>query len=432
MENISNKRILIAIGFVMLLAVVVLIWYFFYAKPVITRNVTETNNPLPTSQLPPRFQFLNWGDNDQSTTTTEVIDPLSQPLVQIWDKPSTGQAFITQNVLKEITVSSSSATSTATRRTMRATSTVIVFIDRMTGYVYGYSLDSGKSFQISNTLVPGVYDGYIFDNGRKVIMRYYGQDKIKTAALIANIPNVEENEMPLPLTNIQYITSPVTDIAANTRREKIAYISSNEVGSSIYTVSSKGGGLVTTSPFKEWNLTYGGDDLFATPKASAYVLGTTFSVPSFQPEVSDKSGLITNTLGGGVFINSMWSTQGLTTFITNNGSLQVLSIKTLASKCGWGENRFLVCAVPKTFVRKVEGLPDDWYQGRVFFDDSLSVIDSATGDEYPLYTFSSDLGTFDVTNILISKNNTLVSFTKKQDGSLWMLNTALLEDYGGN
>lgn len=431
MENNSNRRLLFAIGFVLFFAVVVIIWFFFYAKPVIVgTKITETNNPLPVQELPPRFQFFNWGGAETSTTTTEIIDPLLNPLVKVWDKPATGQTFITQNILKEIVSTSTIGTTTIeTRRTIRATSTVLVFVDRITGYIYGYPIETGKPFQITNTIIPGIYDAYIFDDGKRVLMRYLDQDNNKIIGMLATIPNVQEGELTLSLQNIQYISSPVTSVAINLKKDKISYLIPTPSGSAMYSVTSKGQTLVANSSFKEWTLSYGGEQLYATTKPSAYVLGATFSVPSFQPESTSRTGLMTNPGPGGVFINSMWSDKGLVTFISNKSSTNILSSPTLAKKCVWGERRLIVCAIPKSLPRVVEGLPDDWFQGRVSFDDDIFIVDEKTGDKYPLYVFKNEDGVFDIVNISLSQENTFISFNKKMDFSLWFLNTNLI---GGN
>lgn len=427
MENNSNKRILFAILFVLFFAIVVIIWYFFYAKPVIAPTLNETNNPFPTQKLPPRFQFLTWGQDDTSTTTTEITDPLSVPLVRIWDKPATGQTFITQNVLKEIVSTSTVGTTTVeTKKTIRATSTVVLFVDRMTGYVYGYPVETGIPYQISNTIMSGIYDAYFFEGGKKVIMRYIDQDKNKIMGVIATIPSVQDNEMALPLSNIQYISSKVTSVATDSSHTNASYIVATENGSSVYALTAKGPSLVVSSPFSEWLLSYGGNSLYVTTKASAYVPGVTLRVPSFASEVNEKTGLMSNPGPGGLILSSMWGSQGLATFLSDNGVLRIINAKTLASKCGWGDKKLLVCAVPKLLPRPSEGLPDDWFQGRSSFSDDFYIIETTTGERYPLYTFKNEDGIFDVTNISFSQSNTFLSFNKKQDASLWMLNLNLL------
>lgn len=433
MENNSNRRILFAIGFVLLFVIIVIIWYFFYAKPIMGVDITKTNDPFPVSQSKPRSGFIMWGNDDVSTSTTEIVDPLSVPLIRIWDKPATGQVFVSQNILKEVIVQSTQGTTTIeTKKTVRASSTVVMFVDRTTGYVYGYPVETGKPFQISNTVVPGVHDAQIFDDGRKIILRYVDQDNSKIVTIIATVPNVQENETPLPLTNMQYITSSVLSIATNYKKDRASYLVETETGSAIYSVTSKGSSLVTTSPFKEWNLSYGGDALYVTTKPSAYISGTTMSIPTFQPEVESKTGLMSNPGSNGVFFNSMWGAQGLANFISKDGILKVTNTKTIASKCAWGERQFLVCGIPRTLpFKNTEGLPDDWFQGRVTFNDDLFIVDTSTGDAYELYTFKPEDGVFDVTNITISKENVFIAFNKRQNANLWLLNTNLVGSQGG-
>lgn len=427
MENISNRRILLAIGFVLFFAIVVMVWYFFYAKPIISPTLTETNNPFPTQKLPPRFQFINWGGEDASTTTTEVTNPLALPLVKVWGKPATGHTFVTQNILKEsITTVIQGTTTSEVKKVIRATSTVLIFVDRTTGYVYGYSTEIGTIFQISNTILPGVSDAYFFDTGRRVIIRYIDQEKNKIVGVIATVPNVESGEVALPLENIQYLTSSVTSVAVNKKQNAVSYAVATDKGSAIYTITPRGPALVTSSPFKEWSLAYGGNSLYATSKPSTYVNGGTFSVPLFQPEVGDKTGLMSTPGNNGSILNSMWGAQGLVTFVTNNGTVNILSSRTLASKCAWGDSTFLACAIPRSLPRTTEGLPDDWFQGRVSFSDDFYIINLADGGKYELYYFKDTDGVFDVVNPIIAQGQTFLGFNRKQDGSLWLLNFNLL------
>ena len=412
------------VGAVAFFAILVLVWYFFYAKPAIAPSLSETNNPLSGRILPTRFQFLTWGQDDVSSSTTIVSDPLQAPLVQVWNKPATGQTFITQEVLKEVLATTTQGTSTIEiKRTVRATSTVLIFVDKITGYIYGYPLETGFPFQITNTVIPGVHDAYFFEGGKKVIMRYIDQERNVVTALIATVPEVKPDDVALPLINTSYLSSLVTSIAINGRKDRASYVVNTNNGSSIYTISSSGTVLVDSSPFKEWVLSYGGESLFVTSKPSAYVLGVTAKIPSFNLQTSERTGLMTNPNSAGELLNSMWASNGLTLFITRDNNDIVLPIKTLASKCSWGKDDLLLCAVPRSIPKSKEGLPDDWFQGRVSFADDIYFVDKNTGETFTLYTFSKDDGIFDITNISIIETNDIFSFTRKQDGTLWLVNT---------
>jgi hypothetical protein len=428
MENNSNRRLLIIVGFVLFFAVIVIVWYFFYAQPVIAPSLQNTNNPLAVVKTPPRYSFLTWGTSASSSETTEVSDPFLDPLIEVWKKPATGQTFITQNILKELQATTTQGTSTITiTKTVRATSTALIFVDKATGYIYSYQVETGDIMQISNTVITGVHDAYFLDNGTKVIMRYIDRERNSIVGLIAKVPTISEKGQASSLENIEYLTSQILSITTNKNKDQAAYLVKTDSGSAIYTISSKKPTLVTTSPFTDWSLSYGGQTLYATTKPSAYVLGVTTRVPSFDSEVGEKTGLLSLPGENGVLLNSMWGKQGLVTFLSENGNLKVIKDVTLAQKCAWGDKMFLVCAIPKNLPRSEEGLPDDWFQGRVSFEDTLVTINTQTGESYPIYTFPEDKGTFDVTNISLLKGNILFSFNKKQNGSLWILNTELLK-----
>lgn len=430
MEMSGNRRLLIAVGAVLFFVIVVLVWYFFYAKPAITPSLGGTNNPLPTSERPPRFQFISkiW-NNETSTSTTEVSNPLEQPLVKIWDKPATGQTFIVDQVLKEVTASSTDASSTVLiKKTVRATSTILLFTDKITGYIYGHTLETGNTFQVTNTIIPGVHDSYFFDNGKRVIIRYVDQDKNAVVALIATLPPVQEGSEALPLQEVQYLTGEVMSVAVNQEKGSASYVVATNEGSAVYTISPRGPVLIASSPFREWVLSNGGDSLYVTSKPSAYIEGATFSLPSFEPESSGRTGLMTNPSSDGTFLHSMWSKNGLVTFFSKGGGIGIAPFTTLASKCSWGTGRALVCAIPRLLPKTTEGLPDDWFQGRVLFSDDIYTIDTNTGEKYTLYTFTEKEGDFDITNIAMDSTTHLLGFTKKQDGSLWLLNSNLLGD----
>jgi hypothetical protein len=435
MESSGNKRLLIAVGLVLLLVIVALVWYFVYAKPLVAPSLGGTNDPIAERQFRPRFQFLNWGENAQSREiSNETKDPRKEVLTQIWDKPASGHRFFNASILKEVTATTTQGTSTnviEVKRTVRATSTILLFIDKTTGYIYRYSFETGKTSQISNTLIPGVSDAYFFNNGERVIIRYPEKEKNTVSGIIATLPNVTENGEALPLVDAQYLTQEVMSVAVNKKGDLAAYVVATTNGSSLYLISGKTvPRLVTSSPFREFTVSFGGNSLYLTSKPSAYVEGSTFLIrPSgntqggvFEVVTDGKTGLITNP-GEIVHLNSMWGKNGLVTFLSNNGQTKTLSIQTIASKCVWGTNNFLVCAVPRLILRGKEGLPDDWFQGRTTFEDDLVTVDPLSGEHFSLYSFKNEDGIFDIESLSIDDENGVVSFVEKEEETLWLLNT---------
>jgi hypothetical protein len=427
------------LGAVVLFAFGVLIWFLFGSSAEKPSTVLETKNPLSLREFPKRIMFILTGNEDtSSTSTTEVTFVTPQVLTEVWNKPSSGQTFITQEYLHEVTATSTvvktgtttKATSTevvTVKRVVRSTSTVLLFVDRGTGYVYGFSMDTNKVFQISNTTLPGIHDAYIIQDGKRIVLRYEDTEKGTIVTMLASIPQVTQGQDAKPLENITYLPSEVTSIAVNKTKDLLSYIVSTEKGISVYTLRDDKPTLVGYTPFKEWTLVYGGNTLYAYSNPSAYVEGYTVKIPSLQLVTPARTGLMSNPSERGLWLHSMWSSTGLLTYLSDGINDVVLQDKTLASKCVWDKNSTVFCAIPKETPRELEGLPDDWFQGSTQFDDTLVIINGATGDSVPLFSFDGvKENGFDVTNMVLSSDDLLLSFVRKQNGSLWLLNRTLM------
>lgn len=425
----EHRRLKILFAFIAIFAFGVIMWYFLFSKPAPSPTLDQPTNPFSLRDLPARFSFIFQGNDPESTSTTEVTLPGKEAFVRVWDKPASGNTIAVKQILKEVTATSTRGTTTiSSTKTVRATSTTLMFVDRTTGYVYGYEIDSGRTYQISNTTVPGVYDAYIFSNGSKVLMRYLGEDKKSIISILSSIPSIQPGNDPEPLKDSTYLPQNISDVAISSDGLDIAYVVPGSAGATFYTVTPKGTIPVATSPLSEWTVMYGGKQLYATPKASAYLTGSTVALPGFIPVISNKTGLMTTGSPSGALLNSMWSQSGLVTFGTTRGISNVSSIKTLASKCSSMNDVYFLCGVPLTLPMEEQGLPDDWYQGRIQFNDKLVIINAANGDTTDLYTFDEKFGTMDVTHISMFNAGELISFIRKQDATLYLLNTSLLAD----
>lgn len=423
-----NRRLLLAISVVLVFAVGVIVWFFFFAKPNPAPSLSGTTNPLSLGDIPKQFHFIFGGKTPESVSTTEITFPSPQVLTKIWDRPATGQTFVDQDIIREVSATTSQGTSTVvTKKLVHATTTSLLFVDRITGYIYSYSRELNKVNQVSNTTFPGVYDAYIFNNGKQIVLRYEDSEKNRIVGVLATIPSVSDKEQAKPLEATTYLPDQVTSVAVSAKKMVLSYLVTGDSGGSIYTVNQKGATRIAVSPFKEWSLFYGGETLYATSKPSAYVEGQTIKLPNFETVTGAKTGLLSVVSPSGTLLSSMWSSSGLKTFLSIGGNQTLLSSPTLATKCSWGQKEFLVCAIPKMVPASSEGLPDDWFQGRVSFDDNLFAVDGKTGATYSLYSFDNNSeGPFDIRFITISSDNTFISFNKKQGSSLWLLDTSLI------
>lgn len=429
----QNRKLLFLIILVSLFSIASLVWYFFFTTPTKAPSLAQATGTFIKEILPQgNFIFGNQQKNLDQNSTTEVILPQNEVLLKVWDKPTTGNSFFSKQVLVEQEVPQTmQGTTTLIKKTVRATTTILMFVDRTTGYVYGHTLDKGETYQISNTTIPGIHDAYIFDNGSRIILRYLDQNNT-IISVIAVIPQIQVGYDAQPLEELAYLPNGVSSIAVSADTKKVSYIVPNTSGSSLYTITtgntSLTTSLITTSPFSEWSISYGGSQLYATPKASAYVPGVTVSLPSFSRIIGGMTGLTSTPSPDGSFIHSMWSNSGLQTFITTKTgeTLQNQNLKTIPSKCTSKTSSIFYCALPKTFPQTTEGLPDDWYQGKVSFNDSLFIVSADTAQVYSLYSFEEGVGEMDVINLSLSSDSLFLSFIQKQTGNLWLLRTMLI------
>ncbi len=423
----QHRGLLFLFAGVSLFSIGVIVWYFMFYKPASAPSLESTTSPLSTNNTPSRFAFIFQGEEPSQTTETEITSAPDKPLVLVWDKPTTGNTFATKSILREEATSTRVGTTTVTStKAVRATSTILMFVDRITGYVYGYSPVSGKSYQISNTTIPGVYDAYIWSNGERIILRYLDTDKETIISIAATIPNVQEGRDAQPLTGVTTLPQNISSVAVSRSSALVSYTVPNQSGASIYTLTQKGISKVADSPFSEWSLSYGGEALYASTKASAYVTGTTVSLPSFSPVISNKTGLITTPSSSGIHLSSMWSRSGLTLFTSKTGKITQMDSRTIASKCVEAISSSFICGIPKTIPKGEEGMPDDWYQGKVSFNDTLSIVNGSTGEVYTLYDGEAEYGPTDITHISLAQGNEFISFIRKQSGSLFLFNSHTL------
>ncbi len=425
----EHRRLQILFALIALFAFGVIVWYFLFSKPESAPTLQTPTSAFSLRDLPARFAFIFQGDEPGTNTETEITPASAIPFNRIWGAPATGNVFVSRPILREVTSTSTVGTTTiSTTKTVRATTTVLMFVDRVTGYVYGHVVESGTTYQISNTTIPGVFDAYIWAGGDRIVMRSLGADRKTIVSILASIPNVQEGRDPEPLIDTTYLPQNISSTAVSKNLSTVSYVVPGSNGSTIYSLSLRGTARVADSPFSEWTLSYGGEQLYATSHASAYVEGATVALPSFSSVVGGKTGLLSTPSSNGPMLNSMWSQSGLATFGVSVGKIASFTTKTLASKCVGTVSPYFVCGIPQSIPESVEGLPDDWYQGRFMFDDTLSIVNAQNGETYTLYSFPETYGQIDVTHLTASAGSDLISFIRRQDGSLFLLNTNLFAD----
>ena len=100
-----------------------------------------------------------------------------------------------------------------------------------------------------------------------------------------------------------------------------------------------------------------------------------------------------------------------------NGEVNELSLQTLAEKCVWSaKNTYIYCTIPRTITNA--RYPDDWYQGRVNFEDSIWQIDTLTGANKLLVDTVQQKNSLDAINLNLDPEEKYIIFTNKTDSKL--------------
>lgn len=423
----SSRFYLVIFSIISILGISVIFWYFFLKKETPDTTLLTKKNVTTSKEETPFINFVtNFFNGDiffqqeksDSSTSTERFS-------LVWPKPSTGGSFFNVPTLTEVTSTSTASSSLITKKFVRGTSTVLLFVDRITGNVYSYRPDNSQVYQVTNTTVPGVYDAYFIDGGKRVVFRYLSDDKKSIITTVSELPTNLIPESPLPLKNTSFLPKNITSLCQTKDSLSFFYLIPNQSGSSVYKISKNSSVLVSNLDLSEVNLVCGEKTAYVNTKPSAYIPGYLVSLPSFTKVISEKTGLLSDFGYGDVSINSMWSDSGLVTFVRQkNGSINTLDKSFLGSKCAWLNSKTSFCAISDYIPKSVEGLPDDWYQGRVSFTDKIYSLNLETGFLFEFFNFPTD---FDVEKINISKDGTYLSFIKRGEGSLFLLRNSLLD-----
>lgn len=430
-----KKFFTISFIILIILIIIYLVWFFFFKKPNQIFPFIPSKNTLTIGGNV--FNPNNSGNNTNQNGSTSQIETNTptQSLFQIWDKPTAGFSFVQTPILLEATTTNKKGVEIIIQT--RATTTSLIFADRMTGHIYKKNLPTGEIYKVSNSTLPGIYDAYFFENGSYVLMRYFDSKTNKIESVLAKVPQSYVNTEPQTLENLVSLPQNISSVAISRSGKELSYLVPNNNGATVYSYTIKKvkgdnevGSVKTRLSLqtKEWNLIYGGETLYAQSAPTAYISGYFIKVDTNERIVGDKTGLTILPDNKDVnYFGSMWTNSGLASFVFSRtgGTTTKTGPVTLSEKCVWEHsNKNILCAVPSSLPLAINGLPDDWYQGRVSFKDTLYIL---SGDGFSNQTFFdlSYASGKDIDAVSLQTNNSseYLGFINKKEGDFWLLLT---------
>lgn len=300
--------------------------------------------------------------------------------------------------------------------------TMIRFVDRATGHVYETEAESTTVTRLTNTTVPGIQE-VLWVNENEFIIRYLDNKTIETFYVSLDAEAI--GEQPLNGTFIDSFDRAALDGS----RESLFAVFENSSGSDLIISDPNGGSArtVLASSVRSWVPLQSSTGLFVQTAPAAEGAGFLYQIingaltrvvgpiPGLASKISDE--------GDYVLVSGTQQARATTLalFDVTKGELVATVVDTFAEKCVFeSEDATRVyCGVPAVFP---DGeYPDDWFLGRVSFDDSIWLVEPADGVGTRIAS-GEDVGQiFDVWQPMLSPNGNYFLFINKNDLSLWSL-----------
>jgi len=309
---------------------------------------------------------------------------------------------------------------------------VVWYVDRANGNVFQASTSSLEVTKITNTTIPKVYEAFIGKGGTNIILRVLGNDSETIQTFIGSPKNKTGTSTEDKTKNLVgvFIGEGIKEISLSSEKDRFLGITSSSLGQGlIYPFSGKPTALFS-HPLKNWIPQWiNANTAVLTSAPSAKTQNISFFL-------NIKTGILSKVLGpkNGLVVSSSPDASHLVFSENKNNTLSLglldiktnsetsLSSQTIADKCVWSKQNPLVsyCGFPKSIPNGI--YPDDWYQGKILFEDSIGTLNVKTSQINTVLDLKNESGvSIDATNLSLSKDDKYLLFTNKRDLTLWML-----------
>lgn len=314
---------------------------------------------------------------------------------------------------------------------------LVRYVDASSGLVEDQALHKQEAaIKRTTTAIPRVVEAFFDDTATRVVMRYLKDDVIQTyiakltfAKADSSMTKEERDALPKTATVTgDFLPENIKTIAVSTDRKNIFFMNSiaGGVAGNTYVFGTKVKKQIWSTPLSEWIANWAGTKINLTTKASGLVSGYSYSLTSttgaMSKNIGDVKGLTTLlSPDGKKLLYSSYSNNMISTFILDipSGKATSISPSAMPEKCLWTkDSKFIYCAAPVKAVTAV--YPDDWYKGKITFDDALWKIDMRDMSGNILYDFvSKNKVKIDATNLQLNASENYLGFINKKDGILW-------------
>ncbi len=395
-----NKKIFIILGVFIGIAIIGIVLFFVF-KALKTDTIKDRN---VISFFLPETKEKDI-QSPQEKITTETEETQTQPprqLIQIINTPTTGAVFNKQ-------------------------SNKVNYVEKTTGHLYETNQEGGEKKQLTLTTIPKTFKVLGLQDSSGIILRYLRPEKNDIQTLLTtNTPTTTPKEIEgvfLPLNVLSITNSP--------EENKIFYLinENNQTKGISATNNNKNQKEIFKSYFKDFLAAWPQKNIITIQtKPSAFKGGYLYKLnpttTSFIKLLENINGLTTLYFPSEEKI--LYNQSVNKTFTTKIYNIKEKSSSsflytTLPEKCIFSKKNtnILYCAVPKNIP--LAYYPDDWYKGKISFNDVLWKIDLKNGATKIILEKEG----FDFINLFTNTEENYLFFQNKKDSTLWSLNLTI-------
>lgn len=312
---------------------------------------------------------------------------------------------------------------------------IVRYMARSSGLIFDQAvrkIEPAKKITVNP--IPKVREAFFDSTGEKVVARYLNNNSIETSVLSIFYPTLENQEEGRELLGElrgDFLPLDISFVSVSPDKKKFFYLIPTNSGSNgfIYNFSNGSSGPVISSTFSEWLPQWDSDkSVNLTTKASSSSEGFTY-------KMNTDNGSLDRVVGGVMGLTSRLSPDGkkavyssvedgrVSTYVRDiSGGVDVqISPSTLSEKCIWTKDSlYLYCAGQTSEV--YGNLPDNWYQGKVSFQDVLWKYDVEEGNSNIIYNIVSKGGPkMDIVDLQLNEKEDYLIFKNNIDQTLWGL-----------
>lgn len=390
----SRNTFLIIILTLFLIIAAGLVGGYFYLTNTKTTD-TPTNTEITGSLTENGGGTVSTSTEQTSTSTDSVVIP---KLRQLTTTPVAGYDFVDT-----------------------AKGFVIWYVDRSNGNIYQTATSTLATTKITNTTIPKVYEAFIGKGGSNVVLRTLDESGEKIQTFICS---------PRASSTLSGIFTSDTITSLSLSPSKDSFFGMTGTASGLGNFYSWAGKATNTfsHPLKKWVPQWVNSTsivMTSAPSAKtqniAYILNT--STKAFTKLLGPKNGLVVSSSPSAVkmlYSENKGNQLAFGVYDTKTNTETSISSGTIPDKCVWSKKDASVvyCGFPKNVPSGA--YPDDWYQGKTSFNDSIKSLNTNTFQFKTIEDFETQV-TMDATNLMLSSNEKYLLFTNKTDLTLWML-----------